>query len=992
MKTEIYFIKSSITGILFFLLMVFSGCNADQPELLTPMEGGVVQTNTPILSWMPVESDSQEVWINGIHMATLGSDVTSYVPFPLSFGVNEWKIVAINGSGKVESPTGSFVVDDEPLFKLPGRSQLLRHNWRVQSALITSDDGETLSTGNAHTADWYQTSIPATALSVLVRNGVYPNPYVGKNNMKIPDSHDGYNQEYDLIKYSHISGENPWAKPYWYVNEFEIDHHLSGTRVWLNFGEINYRGELWFNGHQLTDTSAMVGMERQFRYDITDLLESKGKNRLAVAIYPVDHPGEPGVEPLEPFGDPGVNMGDGIISRNYTKWDAVGWDWQPAIRDRNMGITEDVFISFTDDVEIENLYITSVPNLPEASHADMTISFDLVNHSGSPKEGTVKGEISHNDKSHIFEIPFSLGRNQVKSISLNSHVNAALRIEEPALWWPVGYGEPDLYQVSVSLKTTDDDHFTVKKHHGIRTIETYIGSNSRVFKVNGKEIYCKGGNWVIDMMLNWTTSRYELEILMTKNANLNMLRVWGPTGVPPKAFYYAADKHGILLWQDFLNDYWGTFRNTPGYLPDADLYETITSGIIKRYRNHPSLIIWCGGNEGVNPREDLIVNKLLPMYDGQSGRVYLTESDGDGLHGGGPYHTIRPAEYFSHERMHGFSSEIGPSGVPVLESIMRFMPEIGQVWKPGFFPIDGTWAYHDAANFPGEDLRKFTAYDDIVRLDYGGPRTKDENGIQEYFYIAQMVNYDVYRAAIESINRQLWENSTGMLLWKSNASWPSMVWQLYDWYLQSHAGYYGAKKAFAPLGIQLNRDNMTISVINSQYKKNRGTNVSAILYNEEMEVIWGYNEEIGIPKNGVKTIDTSVPLLDELNFLKLSITTVDGSVIADNFYWLHNENDFTGMMNIGEPILEVTANRKSEDKFIVTVENIGKVPSILTRIQLVNPVSNHEILPAFWCDNFISLLPGEKRSLSVKSISELSQSYSILIDAYNMSKTMKINP
>ncbi|GAO29583.1 glycosyl hydrolase 2 galactose-binding domain-containing protein [Geofilum rubicundum] len=295
-------------GLLFILF--FTACETkNRPELISPVEGEAIVTNTPVLAWTPVECDWQEVWVNGIKLDSLAGDVNSYVPFALSFGVNEWQIVAVNSHTRIEGKPATFQVEDQPLSVLPEGAQLLRHQWLVQSAALVNESGELLSTGAFNSQTWHKTSLPATAQTVLVRNGVYPNPYIGQNNMRIPDANDDFNAEHDLLQYSHIDGENPWSRPYWYLKSFTVEGN--GPKVWLNFNEINYRAELWLNGKLLADSSVMLGMERQFRFDVTDLVSFDGLNHLAVAIFPVDVPGLPGVPPLEAFGDPGVNMGDG---------------------------------------------------------------------------------------------------------------------------------------------------------------------------------------------------------------------------------------------------------------------------------------------------------------------------------------------------------------------------------------------------------------------------------------------------------------------------------------------------------------------------------------------------------------------------------------------------------------------------------------------------------------------------------------------------------
>ncbi|MFW6389381.1 MAG: glycosyl hydrolase 2 galactose-binding domain-containing protein [Marinilabiliaceae bacterium] len=953
-----------LSGLLFFFFL--SSCQPEKaPKLVTPSDGDTIVTNTPVLAWEPVECEGQEIWINGEKMDSVGPHVSSYVPFPLSFGENEWRVVRIKDRGEIAGHPQTFVVDDRPLAPLPEHSKLLRHGWRVQSAFQAEEGGEVLSTGEASLDDWHETSLPATALTALVRNGVYPNPYIGKNNMQIPDINDDFNEEHDLLKYSHIEGENPWEKPYWYVNSFSIDEAAEGKKTWLNFNELNYRAELWLNGEMIADTSEMVGMERPFRFDVTDMVHADEENHVAVAVWPVDVPGEPGVPPLEPFGDPGVNMGDGNIGRNYTKWDAVGWDWQPAIRDRDMGLTEDVYLEFTDDIALKDVYITSEPDLPDAGFADMVISGKLVNYSTRALEGELRGDIIFGKDTTSFTVPFSLEEDGEESFFLDKDEVEQLRIEDPKLWWPSGYGEPNLYEVRLKAETQSGDVAVFEDNHGIREVETRV-EGSRIFTVNGKDIFMKGGNWVLDMTLNWPASRYEEEILMTKHANLNTLRVWGPTGVAPQAFYEAADKHGILIWQDFLNDYWGTFENSKGYQPDRDLYETISAGIVKRYRNHPSLFMWCGGNEGVNPREDLLVNEVLAEHDQRSGRFYLKSSNDYGLHGGGPYHSIRPDEFFGHPKLHGFSSEIGASGVPVIESIRRFIPEVGQNKENDHFPVDGKWAYHDAANFPGDDLRKFTALDDIIREDYGGPETLDQQGVENYFAKAQFQNYDAYRSAIGAIIRQMWNNSTGMLFWKSNSSWPSLVWQLYDWYQQPHAGYFGAKEAFSPFNVQLNRDDRSVSVINTQYTPYQDVKITATLYDQSAEELWKETEQWDVGENTVVDTDIRVPEKKELVFLRLKAEDAGGEGLSDNFYWLHPDHDFSGLKDVPSPELETSVETGAESgAYQVKVTNHGDGISLLTRLKMVDARTGQEILPVLWSDNFISVLPGESCELQV---------------------------
>ncbi len=961
---------SALFLIIFFATGSLTATAQAEFTLFAPANELVTSNNMPVFSWQKVNCSYYELWVDGILYEKISAHQNFCVPFPLSFGRHNWYVIAVNGTDRTKSNLHVFTVDDEPLADVPEGALLLRHDWKVTSSLQAGNDGRKLTTERINTSGWASTSVPATVLTALVRNGVYPNPYFGMNNMLIPDASDYYNTDYNLLQYSHIANTNPWKNPYWYRNEFVVPADYKGRKIWLNFGEINYKAEVWLNGKKIADTTQVIGMERTFRFDVTNLVNPGKSNTIAVIIYPPNHPGKPAPEPLTPFADPGQNMADGAISRDYTKWDVLGWDWQPAVRDRDMGITEDVFITATNAIELSDLYVSSDLKLPDTTSAEITVAAILINHSKKAVKTTLRGSYSIGNETISFSLSYNLTANERKEILLDKNNVPELSLANPQLWWPAGYGQQNLYVISLMAETSDGQKAAISDNFGIRKLETYIGSREREFKINGRKIYLRGGNWVIDMMLNWNAERYEQEILLTRNANLNILRVWGPTGAAPKAFYDAADKYGILLWQDFLNDFWGTFKNTPGYQPEIALFEKATIGIVKKYRNHPSLIIWCGGNEGPNPRESLILNDILAKYDARGNRHYLTQSDGDGLHGGGPYHTMEPKDYFMHPQLMGFSSEIGPSGVPELQSLLKFMPEPAKTWQPGRFPIDGVWAYHDANDWPRDDTRKFTSYDNIVRKYYGSPDSTGLQGFAEYSSKTQIVNFDVYRASIESINRQLWSNASGILLWKSNSSWPSATWQVYDWYLQAHAGYYGTKKAGEAIHVQLNRDNMSVSLVNNTAKPINKVKIVASLCDVKMKPVWSENSEIRVAADAVAEAGISVPENDEMHFLKLVSRSNSGEILSENLYWISSKNNYQALNELPAPEIEVRIRPGSENSsrfYEITLKNTGNSIAFMLSLRIAGKNSHQEILPSYWSDNYFSLMPGEEKTVRVET-------------------------
>jgi beta-galactosidase/beta-glucuronidase len=984
-KNQAHSVKKIIPLAFLILISIFTSCESPTPY--APANGITISNNMPNLSWKAVNCDYYQIIIDDKIMVEVPADRNYYTPVNLSFGKHSWKVLAISGDNKTESQTASFIINDEPLEQLPESTQLIRNNWKVKSALLTKQTGQQLTTSDVNKTNWHSTSVPATALTVLVRNGVYPNPYVSLNNMQIPDASDEFNAENDLLKFSHIENQNPWKNKYWYFTEFSVPADKLSKISWINLGEINYRAEVWLNGKLVADSSELVGMERKFKLPTTGILKSH--NKLAIAIYPPDHIGKPAPPPIKPLAHPGRNLGeDAMITNDYTKWDVLGWDWQPGVRDRDMGITEDVYLTFTDEIELTDLYVTSDLNLPDTTQAEITISANIVNHTSKVQNSTVTAKIEIDNKIIELSKNFKISPNNTEKILFDGKKYKELVLNNPKLWWPFGYGAQNLYNVELSAQTKTNQTAKTQTHFGIREVETYIGNNERVYKINGEKIYMKGGNWVIDMMLNWTASRYEHEIKLTKASGLNLLRVWGPTGAPPKAFYDAADKHGVLIWQDFLNDYWGTFKNNPDYKPSAGIFRTNTIAMVKKYRNHPSLVIWCGGNEGPNPREEMIMNEILPAYDGRDSKHYLKISNADGLHGGGPYHTLAPQKYFTSKKLHGFSSELGPSGVPELESMKKFMMETGQNWKPGQFPLNSEWTYHDANDRYGSDERKFTHYHNLLVDLYGSPDSTGTEGFSNYVKKSQLINYDAYRSCIEAINAQLWENSSGYALWKSNSSWPSVVWQVYDWYLQAHAGFYATKNANEQVHIQLNRETMEIDVLNAKRFAQNNMTISAIQYDNNLQVKWEKQNKVKIEKNSVKHTGWIVPGNDKITYLLLKVENADGKIISKNFYWLQNNNDFKALNNLPDAQLNIQAIKLNETEstieYSVSVENKGAHLAFMTAMRLTGEKSGTEILPSYWNNNYFTLLPGKEIKTSVIiNKADMFENPVVTVKAYN---------
>ena len=370
--------------------------------------------------------------------------------------------------------------------------------------------------------NWHSTSVPSTVLNALVRNKVYPDPRFGLNNFLIPDASDEFNKKHDLAKYSHLPGkENPWKDPYWYRRVFRLPASAAGKRVWLNFDAINYRADVWLNGHKLADRKDVVGAFSRFRFDITEHAKTGEKNYLVVKIHQVDHVGIPDAQ-LDVFGKPREFRKE--IMKDVTNGMSIGYDCMPTVRDRNMGIWQDVYIDVTGPVDIRNPFVVTDLPLPKTSPAYLTISAELVNATNVPQKGILKGVISDGGKQ--FEKEVELGPGETKKVVFAPDVCQQMVLENPRLWWPKNYGEQNLYNLSLRFETAGVTSDEEKVTFGVREITKVLheldGQHGLRLHINGQKVFCRGGYIQPEILYDWDVKRSDTEIRYLTGANLNL--------------------------------------------------------------------------------------------------------------------------------------------------------------------------------------------------------------------------------------------------------------------------------------------------------------------------------------------------------------------------------------------------------------------------------------------------------------------------------------
>jgi hypothetical protein len=863
--------------------------------------------------------------------------------------------------------------------------------FELQSSALITSPGEVLSTKD-YKSDvyWFPIRVPSTVLSGLVSNKVYPDPYSGLNNMLIPDASDEFNKKYGLEKFSHLPNDpNPWKKPYWYRTVFSVPAEDKGRNFQLIFKGINYRAAVWVNGKQISDSTEMAGMFAQYSLDISKQIIAGDINVMAVKIYPLDYPGLPSTEQLEALGDFYPNGGTtGDIGKNVTMLCSLGWDWIPPVRDRNIGIWLPVYLRTSGGITIADpKLVTTLPDLPDTSLARLSLNLQLINHNQTEENGELKVTITPENftgKSIQFSKNISVHNNKTTVVDLNGDNTKELNIVNPNIWWPNGYGRPNLYrirlQVSNGIGLSDDTSFVF----GIRTVGTKaVNINEtlrRDFYVNEKRVHLTGGAWVPDMMLNRDSARYDYEMHLCRNANINLVRIWGGGVTPCDEFWEAADRYGLLVWSDFwiTGDTQGEFKGSPDWPIEANVFVKNVRSTILRIRNHPSLLVWTGGNEG-HARKELydVMRESIISLDGT--RPFIPSSSGfaklpagwkgswpddmaSGVYSGGPYTWQDPKEYYK-KAIAGkdwvFKDETGIPSQPPYNIMSKIIPNL--VWDKTLpFPLNNTWGYHDAATGNGRwDLY----YKEMVKR-YGEPTS-----MEDFCNKMQLLNAIGYQGIFEAAGHKL-NDIGGVMLWKLNAAFPSVVWQVYDWFLQPNAGYYFMQNACEPIHIQLDLNDLKVIILNRTYKPVPGLIAQVDIFSLDSRILFHEEKSLNLSATEVKeviSISSELSGHNGVNFVVLKIRNNSGRVISQNAYWLSNDGDYKSMVVMQKTSVKseiiTSAKSKSESTWTIKLSNTTNKLAFFIRPQLIS--DGEEVLPSFWSTNYFTLAPGETKTAVV---------------------------
>jgi len=797
----------------------------------------------------------------------------------------------------------------------PDRKQLLAGGaWRIQRANLVRDTGEALSKPAFHDADWLVATVPGTVLASYANVGAIPDPNFGQNQLHISDSY--------------------FYSDFWYRTEFTAPQKAAHQFAWLNFDGINWKAEVFLNGEKL---GRIEGGFMRGQFDVSQKLLPGRVNALAVRIEKNATPGSAKQKTFEVC----AKNGGGLGADNPTYHASIGWDWIPTMRGRDIGIWGDVFLTVTEAVTIENNFVSAKLPLPDTSSADLTLQTDIVNHQARPFSGTLHFQLGDDIK---VQQRIQLAAGERKTVTLDPSTIPALHMKDPRLWWPVGYGDPYLYVAEISIeaggKIIDKRAFKA----GIRQM-TYSedGGNLRIW-INGRRFIARGGNWGFgESMLRYRAREYDAAVRYHREMNFTMIRNWvGQIG--DDAFYEACDRHGVVVWQDFwlANPWDGPEPN------DNELFLKNVNDLVLRIRNHPSIGLYCGRNEGFPPPPlEQGIRKILG--DMHPGLHYIPSSADQVVSGHGPY-WANPAKFYFAVADKKLHSEIGAPNIPSLDSVRLMMPE------KALWPQALDWGLHD---FCLQGAMGGAGFRSIIENSFGGA-----TNAEEWIRLAQFVNYDTYRAMFEAQSKY----RMGVLLWMSHSCWPSFVWQTYDYYFEPTAAYYGCKKGSEPLHIQWNCADETIEVVNYNAGKVAGLAATVEILNMDGKRVDLKSATLDSAEDSTTTcIRMKYPAgLSPVHFLRLALNR-GSETLSSNFYLRGLEqNDFRAIRQLPAPKLDAktTSERKGDRWELSTkLQNTGDSPALMVRVKAVREKTGDRILPVIYSDNYIALMPGETRAI-----------------------------
>jgi beta-mannosidase len=748
--------------------------------------------------------------------------------------------------------------------------------------------------------------------------------------------------------------EKRWS----YKREFNIETGFLNKKTFLEFDGLSACATIFLNDCEVGRASNMF---TPYRFDVTKIVRD-GINTVRVEFDPTK-------KVLEEKDCSGFFSCFETLRINAQNTQCtLGWDWTH--RFLGAGIWRDVRLVSYDSIRIADVYVE-----PEivGNYANAWITVELDNYTGDEKQVMASIVVALGDEREKLEIAEWIS-------PFGGVVEAVVRIEDPKLWWPNGFGNQPLYVCMVGIQLEGEIQDVAERKFGIRNVSIIErdkdGSNAFTFIINGEEVFCKGGNWIPadNFVSNVTPERYKELIRIAKDANFNMLRVWGGGICEAPEFYEACDEMGIMVWQDFMFAC-ATYRDDEDFANEVAREAEI---MVKRLRNHPSIVLWCGNNEcKVNATPDAkwpgkrlfheIIPNVIKRLDHT--RPYRPCSPYGGSFGNEPSEgDIYDSSWFKaacgdykqwrhliEQERAIFISKFVTQGPPAIESIREFMPEDAL-----FPPTNKVWEFHNKDNPHSTRVDKRSHQQILV--DFTRKMMGEFETVEQFAAYAGILQGEFIRAEIEHYRREKWTISGG-LMWTYNDCWPAISWSIVDYYMRPKTAYYYAKRAFAPIIVSFKQLEDQVEVYVTSDERSRDLNgilhVGVLTFDtcgiDTDEV------EVKLSANSSRPFWRSKPLSKMLSDPKrqclVALLTLGGKMLTKSIYFALP----FGEIEFPKPNLLVQRERLDETtlRMTITADAYARNVAFIGLPASARP-----------SDNWFDLIPGEQHVVTIEHLSE----------------------
>ncbi|MCD6505591.1 hypothetical protein J7M22_03095 [Candidatus Poribacteria bacterium] len=780
--------------------------------------------------------------------------------------------------------------------------------------------------------EWILAEVPGDVQSALLEAGLMPNPYRKLNSY--------------LCEWT-------WNRDWIYLKEFVVPEDLKGQRAVLRFDGVDYSCEVYLNGYHL---GGHEGTFTPFEFDVSQHLNYGEINRLWVLVHKAP--------------DEQWQIGRTSQVRTWKPRFAYGWDW--CTRLVPIGIWQGVRLIFHGGYLIRDVWIRShlssgtaylaiCAEIESSARSLLTLSVEILDDEEVVSES--RGEI-----------PVSRGR--------ETHM-IYLRLENPKLWYPNGYGGQAMYRARVKIERDGEEIDRRDVRFGIRQIKGVPNEGAPpdalpyTLEVNGRRVFIKGWNWTpLDHLYgNMTRARYERLLRLAKEANVNLLRVWGGGLIESEHFYELCDEMGIMIWQEFIQSSSG-IDNEPskdeGYLNyiDAQARE-----IIPLRRNHPSLVIWCGGNEltdsdyrPLSCDHPAIAILKRAVEDLDPDRIFFPTSPS------GPTFSADPSQkgqmhdvhghwrYLGPERHYEFfnsidpllHSEFGVEGAANVETMLEIASE-DELWPPK--PTNRIWTHHGSW---------WINWDMICSL-FGEPKC-----LGEFIRASQFIQAEGLRYGIEANRRRKWRCS-GTIPWQFNEAYPNTsCTNCVDFFGRVKPAYWWVRKAYEPVHVSAlypslswhGREKFRAEIWVSNSTTARTCRLETVICDLDGEIFHREFRDVDLPENGssrLSHVEMDIPVgFKHLFILQLKLVEGD-EMLSENCYLFSaaHEPIFSPLFHAPSCSLSVERERGYLEIF-----NEGPACAMFVWIE-TDPMDSHLE------DNYLILTPGESRRIRCDARSAL---------------------